>query len=164
LIPEKRIIVKPIGVVETEAREDEVKDRNRLSKIAVDQTLKAAIEGIEGFSHVYVLFWLDRVPSEERKTTKVHPRGRQDLPLVGVFGERTNLRPNPIGLTLVELVEVKENVLTVRGLDAFDGTPVLDLKPYDTWDMAKNPIMPEWWHKLEKERVDNLIGENQGKS
>ena len=74
------------------------------------------------------------------------------MPLLGVFGTRTNLRPNPIGLTLCELVKVEAYVLTVRGLDAFEGTPVLDVKPYDSWDCALNARMPEWWMKLEKER------------
>jgi len=55
--------------------------------------------------------------------------------------------PNSIGLTLVELVQVEGNVLVVRGLDAYDGTPVLDLKPYDFWDMAKTAKVPDWWRK-----------------
>ena len=110
------------------------------------------MEGIEDFSHLYVLFWLDRITRVQRKTRRVHPRGRIDLPLVGVFAARTNLRPNPIGLTLVELVSVENNVLTVRGLDAFDGTPVLDLKTHDMWDTAKNARVPQWWTKLEKEK------------
>jgi len=83
----------------------------------------------------------------------VHPRGREDLPLLGVFATRTNLRPNPIGLTLVELIRVENNILTVRGLDAFDGTPVLDLKPFDSWDMAKEARMPDWWTKLDETKT-----------
>jgi len=56
-------------------------------------------------------------------------------------------------LTLVELINVEGNVLTVRGLDAFDGTAILDLKPHDSWDTARNARVPEWWTKLEKGRV-----------
>jgi tRNA (Thr-GGU) A37 N-methylase len=74
------------------------------------------------------------------------------MPLVGVFVARTMLRPNPIGLTLVELIKVDDNVLTVRGLDAYDGTPVLDIKTYDFWDMAENAKVPEWWKKLNAEK------------
>jgi tRNA (Thr-GGU) A37 N-methylase len=75
-----------------------------------------------------------------------------DMPLLGVFATRTNLRPNPIGLTLVELIKAEGNTLTVRGLDAFDGTPVLDVKPYDFWD-AK---VPDWWKRLESEKQMKL--------
>jgi tRNA-Thr(GGU) m(6)t(6)A37 methyltransferase TsaA len=145
-------MLKPIGFVRTEAVGDEVKDKTRLSDIVVDCELTQALEGIKEFSHVFVLFWLHEISSKERETLKVHPRGRRDMPLLGVFATRTNLRPNPIGLTLVDLVKVEGNVLTVRGLDAFDGTPVLDLKPYDFWDMAKDARVPEWWIKLEKEK------------
>ena len=82
----------------------------------------------------------------------VHPRGRNDLPLMGAFAARTNLRPNPIGLTLVQLLKVDDNILTVRGLDAFDGTPVLDIKPYDSWDIVTEIKVPEWWNRLEEDK------------
>ena len=148
----EKIIVDPIGFVRTDAIGDEVKDKSRLSEIFIDCELSSALEGISGFSHVFVLFWLHEITGKERETLKVHPRGRMDLPLLGVFATRTNLRPNPIGLTLCELVKVEGNVLTVRGLDAYDGTPVLDVKPYDSWDCAPNARMPEWWLKLEAEK------------
>ena len=152
LVLEKRIFVRPIGFVRTEATGDEVKDKNRLSTIVVKKALTKALDGIGGFSHLYVLFYIDKISDEQKKMLKIHPRGRRDMPLVGVFATRTYLRPNPIGLTLVELIAVKNNVLTVRGLDAFDGTPVLDLKPYDFWDKADSARMPEWWTKMENEK------------
>lgn len=145
----KKIVLKPIGFVRTQAIDDEVKDKNRLSQIVIDDGLAEALEGIEDFSHLFVLFWLHKVKKEERKILKVHPRGRKDSPLLGVFATRTMYRPNPIGLTLVELVRVDGNVLTVRGLDAFDGTPVLDIKPADYWDIAENLRVPLWWTTLE---------------
>jgi tRNA-Thr(GGU) m(6)t(6)A37 methyltransferase TsaA len=153
LASERRIILKSIGLVRTQAAGDEVKDKTHLSEIVIKGELAQALEGITGFSHVFVVFWLHEISSRERKTLKVHPRGRQDMPLLGVFATRTKLRPNPIGLTLAELVKVEGNVLTVRGLDAFDGTPVLDVKPYDSWDCAENARMPEWWMKLEREKA-----------
>jgi tRNA-Thr(GGU) m(6)t(6)A37 methyltransferase TsaA len=153
---QEEIALKPIGFVRTEAVGDEVKDKGRISQIVVNRELAEALEGIAEFSHLFVLFWLHEVTSEERKTLKVHPRGREDLPLLGVFATRTKLRPNPIGLTLVELLKVKGNVLMVRGLDAFDETPVLDLKPFDFWDMAKDVKVPRWWTKLEKEKHERL--------
>jgi tRNA-Thr(GGU) m(6)t(6)A37 methyltransferase TsaA len=127
---------------------DEVKDKTRTSQIIVHHELTEALVGIEDFSHLFVLFWLHEIPAKQQKTLKVHPRGRRDLPLLGIFATRSMLRPNPIGLTLVELVKVEGNVLTVRGLDAFDGTPVLDIKPFDPWDTAKDAKVPRWWTKL----------------
>ena len=96
---------------------------------------------------------MHEIPKEERRIIKVHPRGRSDMPLLGAFATRTRLRPNPLGLTLVELLEVEGNVVTVRGLDAFDGTPVLDIKPFDYRDVAEDARVPEWWMKLEKEKL-----------
>jgi tRNA (adenine37-N6)-methyltransferase len=82
---------------------------------------------------------------------KIHPRGRTDMPLVGLYATRTNLRPNQIGLTVVELLKVEGSTLTVRGLDAYDGSPVLDVKPYDSWDSKPDARVPEWRNKLEEE-------------
>lgn len=147
------IVLKPIGVVRTAAVGDEVKDKTRISHIIIHNELAEALEGVDGFSHLFVLFWLHKIPDEQRKTLKVHPRGRKDLPLLGIFATRSMLRPNPVGLTLVELVKAEGNVLTVRGLDAFDGTPVLDIKPFDSWDMAKDAKVPRWWTKLDKEKT-----------
>ena len=149
------VILKPIGVVRTTAVGDEVKDKTRISHIVIHSELAEALDGINGFSNLFVLFWLHKIPDEQRKTLKVYPRGRKDLPLLGIFATRTMLRPNPVGLTLVELVKVEGNVLTVRGLDAFDGTPVLDIKPFDSWDNAETAKVPDWWTKLKKEKAQN---------
>jgi tRNA-Thr(GGU) m(6)t(6)A37 methyltransferase TsaA len=149
--PEK-IILNPIGYVKTEAVDDQVKDKSTISQIILSDELVEALEGITSYSHLFVLFWLDQVPKEKRMLLKVHPRGRMDMPLLGVFATRTNLRPNPIGLTLVELLRVEGNVLTVRGLDAYNGTPILDIKPFDFWDTAQNAKVPEWWIKLNEKK------------
>jgi tRNA-Thr(GGU) m(6)t(6)A37 methyltransferase TsaA len=124
---QQQIVLNPIGYVKTEAVGNEVKDKTRIAQIVLRQDLIEGLEGVDGFSHVFVLFWLSEVADQPR-ALKFHPRGRTDLPLLGVFALRTNMRPNPIGLTLVELLKVEGNVLTVRGLDAYDGTPVLDIK------------------------------------
>ncbi len=152
---QEKIVLKPIGFVRTESVGDEVKDKSRISQIVLHSELAEALDGVGGFSHLFVLFWLHETSESQRKTLKVHPRGRRDLPLLGVFATRTMLRPNPIGLTLVELMKVEDNVLTVRGLDAFDGTPVLDIKPFDSRDMTEAARVPEWWIKLEKEKAQN---------
>lgn len=150
----EKIELKPIGFVKTKAVGKEVKDRSNVSEIILHEDLAEALEGIVDFSHVYVIFWMHEISREERRTMKVYPRGRRDMPLLGVFATRTPYRPNPIGLTLVELLKVDHKVLTVRGLDASDGTPVLDIKPFDYWDMVEDGRVPEWWMRLEKERSE----------
>ena len=149
---QQKIMLKPVGVVRTNAIGNEVRDKTRTSKIIMRSELTEALDGVVGFSHFFVLFLLNEVPENQQKILKVHPRGRKDMPLLGVFATRTMFRPNPVGLTLVELVAVEGNVLTVRGLDAFDGTPVIDIKPFDPWDNAENAKVPEWWIQLKKEK------------
>ena len=138
MLSEEKIVLIPIGFVKTDAVGNEVKDKSRISQIILKENLVEGLDGIDGFSHLFVLFWLSEVANKPRGL-KFHPRGRMDMPLLGVFALRTNLRPNPIGLTLVELLKVEGNILTIRGLDAFDGTPVLDIKPFDSWDAAQRP-------------------------
>ena len=89
-----------------------------------------ALLGLNSFSHVEVIFVFDRVDPDSVCTGARHPRGREDWPLVGIFAQRAKDRPNRIGLTVCELVAVEATSIVVRGLDAVDGTPVLDLKPY----------------------------------
>jgi tRNA-Thr(GGU) m(6)t(6)A37 methyltransferase TsaA len=151
----QKIVLTPIGHVKTDAVGNEVKDKSRIAQIILNPELVEALDGVEGFSHLLVLFWLNEAVDRSRDL-KFHPRGRMDMPLLGVFALRTNLRPNPIGLTLVELLKIEGNILTVRGLDAFDGTPILDIKPFDSWDTAKNPRFPEWWIKLNEEKNEKL--------
>ncbi len=153
---QEKVVLDPIGYVKTEAVGDEVRDKSKISQIVLNYGLVPALDGITGFSHVFVIFWMSQIQKNRRMILKVHPRGRMDMPLLGAFATRTNLRPNPIGLTLVELLKVKDNILTVRGLDAFDGTPVLDLKPFDSWDSAVKARVPEWWIKLNEEKPKNL--------
>ena len=148
----EKIELKPIGFVKTKAVGKEVRDKGNVSEIVFREDLVEALDGIEDFSHLFVIFWMHEISEEERRTMKVRPRGRRDMPLLGAFATRTPHRPNPIGLTLVELLEVEGNVVTVRGLDAFDGTPVLDVKPFDYWDVVEYARVPEWWMKLEKEK------------
>jgi len=147
-----KICLEPVGFVRTEAVGKEVRDKNVVSRIVFREELTEALEGLEEFSHLFVLFWLHEMSDEDKRIMKVHPRGRGDMPLLGIFATRSPHRPNPIGLTRVKLLGVEGNVVTVQGLDAYDGTPVLDIKPFDSWDITKDFRVPEWWMKLEKER------------
>ena len=145
----------PIGFVKTRSRGREVRDKSRVSIIVIREDLVEALKGLEGFSHMFVLFWMHEVAIGTQGRLLVHPRGRPDLPLVGIFATRTPHRPNPIGLTLVELLHVDDNVVTVRGLDAFDGTPVLDIKPFDYMDVTEGVRVPTWWLRLRAKRPSN---------
>ncbi|MFQ5710597.1 MAG: tRNA (N6-threonylcarbamoyladenosine(37)-N6)-methyltransferase TrmO [Candidatus Geothermarchaeales archaeon] len=150
-MPKRRYIkLRPIGFVKTEAGVAEIReDRSSVvSEIVIDEGLTEALEGVEDFSHLFIIFFMHKIPRDREEVLRVHPRGRVDMPLLGVFATRTPHRPNPIGLTLVELLERKGNVLKVRGLDAIDGTPVLDIKGYDPMDAAEDARVPEWWMRL----------------
>ena len=140
--------LKPVGYVRRASKQEDVKDRTLASQIVIRREFAEALEGLEDFSHLFVIFYMHDVKREDAKELTVHPRGRLDLPLVGVLATRSAFRPNPIGLTVVELLERKGNVLVVKGLDAFDKTPVLDLKPVDDRDMVARPRVPEWLKKL----------------
>ena len=148
----EKISLSPIGYVKTEAVGDEVKDKLKVSQIILNDELVQALEGLSEFSHLFVIFFMSQVPENKRMILKVHPRGRMDMPLLGVFATRTNMRPNPIGLTLVELLKVEGKTLTVHGLDAFNGTPILDIKPFDPWDMVEKARVPDWWIKLNEKK------------
>lgn len=124
-----------------------------ISEIILDRGYEEALEGVENYSHLFVLFWLSRVPRRlKRGPMKIHPKSRPDLPLVGVFATRTQYRPNPIGLTLVQLLGKKRNVLRVKGLDAMNGTPVLDIKPISPrTEFPCKTRVPAWYCLLWEE-------------
>ncbi len=121
---------------------------NDLAKLTINEKWLPALEGVEDFSHLIVLFWLHNIPRRGTKC-KTHPQGRQDLPEVGIFATRSPYRPNPIGLQVVELVAREGNVLTLRGIDALDGSPVLDIKPYlKRGDCVLETRIPKWLEVL----------------
>jgi tRNA (adenine37-N6)-methyltransferase len=125
------INLTPIGFVRNAVTEPKGEDWQTItSEIIVNEDFKDALSGIDEFSHIIVIFWMHRTSSAERSIMKVHPKRNQNLPLVGVFATRSPARPNPIGIATVKLLECRENVLKVIGLDAIDGTPVLDIKPH----------------------------------
>ncbi len=143
--------LRPIGRVFTDASREELRHGCAISKIVINQRYARGLEGLQQYSHLYVLFWLHET-AKTNKTLKVHPRGRADIRKVGVFATRSPQRPNPIGLTLVRLLRKRGRVLTVRGLDAYEGSPILDIKPCDNWDQVRRPKVPEWWRRLQRER------------
>jgi tRNA-Thr(GGU) m(6)t(6)A37 methyltransferase TsaA len=113
------------------------------SRIEVGEAYRAGLAGLEGFSHIIVVYWLHLVPPELR-TADTEPAG-PGLPAVGAFATRRQTRPNPLGVSVVPLLRVTDGALVVRGLDAVDGTPVLDIKPYlPPYDSVTGARMPEW--------------------
>ena len=130
-IEEPSLVAGPRDLEREEKGRERQDRRGAVSEIVINSSLAEALEGIEEFSHLVVLYWAHRVPPDARSFTRVHPMGRKDRPLVGVFATCSPARPNPICVTVARLLERKANVLRVESLDAINGTPVIDIKPYN---------------------------------
>jgi tRNA-Thr(GGU) m(6)t(6)A37 methyltransferase TsaA len=141
---------EPIGIVKSTVAEPV--DENwghRISEIHLVDPLKRGLRGLDKFSHLIVLFCMHQATFNPATDLIRRPRGRADMPEVGIFAQRARHRPNPIGMTAVERIGISGNVVKVKGLDAIDGTPVLDLKPYvPVFDRVDGAIVPEWMERL----------------
>ena len=128
-----------IGVVE-HAEEQGV------ARIRIFEEFRDGLEGLDTYSHVIVLYWFHlRDTEEERSVRKVVPRRHPGAPEVGVFASRSPSRPNPIGFCVTELVKLEGPMLSVRGLDAFEDTPIIDIKPYNPRaDSVPDAVVPPW--------------------
>ncbi len=139
--------LKPIGTVRSPVKQPPGPNydwQSVISEIEIDSSLTEALDGLEGFSHIIVLWWMHRTTSE-KAPMKVHPKRKKELPLVGVFASRSPHRPNSLGLATVKLLERQGNVLRVKGLDAIDGSPVIDIKPHIPGsDSPPDARVPEW--------------------
>jgi tRNA-Thr(GGU) m(6)t(6)A37 methyltransferase TsaA len=144
----QKIEIRPIGFVKRASPEEDVTDKSLVSEIVLEKGFAKALDGIEDFSHVFIIFWMHKISKTEKAALQVHPRGRSELPLVGTLADRGPNHPNPFGLTLVEVIKCRENVLWVRGLDAYDRTPVLDIKPYGCpWEVVTDSRAPKWFYE-----------------
>ena len=152
---DKTITLEPVGTVRNGVTEMTPDSANSLvSEIIITNDLVEALEGIEQFSHLIIVFWMHQVSPAKRRLKKVHPRGRRDVPMRGIFATRTQFRPNPVGIKTVKLIERRGNVIKVIGLDALDGTPVLDIKPYDpVYDGVQWATVPKWMEQLHKSEL-----------
>jgi len=148
----KGIELHPIAFVRNEVQEERHEGWDEIvSEIVLDGPPAEALDGIEDYSHVQVIFWMSRLDRGRHQEWKIHPRGRHDLPLVGIFATRTQYRPNPLGLTTVQVLGRQGPVLKVKGLDAYDGTPVIDIKPLSPGrDIVENIRYPDWVRTLHK--------------
>jgi len=137
---------KPIGYVKRGIPRDKGEStKSRYEYVSVIEVLDEYVDGLDGleeFSHIIVIWAMHR---RREVKLRVRPHGDIEAPLVGVFASRSPSRPNKIGLTIVKLDRVDGNKLYVRGLDAWTGTPILDIKPYDYYDIVRDPRVPEWF-------------------
>lgn len=133
----KTIGLEPVGRV---AR------RDGKTFVEVQPAYAEALDGIKDFSHVWVVYWFHGNDTpEKRRTLKVHPRGNPANPRTGVFATRSPARPNLLGLAACRLVGREGTRLEVEGLDAWDGSPVVDIKPYlPQLDAFPQSSMPKW--------------------
>lgn len=154
------IVLKPIGFVRTGVPDEEIK-KIRLEGvdgyIEIFEEYMDGLKGIEEFSHIIIIAYLHKVSENERKTLLVKPRRfsrigikLEFLPEIGVFATDSPHRPNPIAITIARLVDVERNILYVKNLDLFDGTPVLDIKPYTPDRVISDIEIPFWVAEIEK--------------
>jgi tRNA-Thr(GGU) m(6)t(6)A37 methyltransferase TsaA len=142
------VVVRPVGWVvggRAEVRDDEWGEVRAVIRIDGARFSSEALAGLEDFSHLEVVYHFDRVPEEKIETGARHPRGNTDWPKVGIFAQRGKNRPNRIGVSRCRVLRVDGLEVHVEGLDAVDGTPVLDIKPYMTEFGPQGAIrQPEW--------------------
>ncbi len=142
------VAITPIGTVHNDVQDATEQAWHKItSEIHVKPELAAGLRGLEDWSHVVILYVMhQQAPFDAAQHLVCRPRERDDLPEVGIFAQRARHRPNQIGLTAVKLLSVAGNVVTVRGLDALNGTPVLDIKPYaPIYDGVSDPRVPSWF-------------------
>jgi tRNA-Thr(GGU) m(6)t(6)A37 methyltransferase TsaA len=155
------IIFKPIGQVKAQFSEVDIRAENKdlVGELEIYPEFEAALEGIDGYSHLFVFAYFDRLRADQIGPLQVKPRRLvnrgfklEELPLLGVFALDSPTRPNPIGLTLVRLLERNGPFLKVSGLDFFDGTPILDIKGYRPNYRVDEFSVPDWYKKFQDAR------------
>jgi len=146
------MILHPIGYVRSPRSEPVDDDWGSVtSLVELDGALfePAALQGLEDFSHVEIVYVFDRVTQDQVQRSARRPRGNQDWPSVGIFAQRAKNRPNRIGVTCCRLLSVDGLTIKVRALDAIDGSPVLDIKPYMAEFGPREPVVqPSWSTEL----------------
>ncbi len=145
------IELEPIGTVRAsrQAAEDDFWGGSEAHVVLADGIEPEALQGLEAFSHVEVLFFFDRVAPEKIVRGARHPRNNPDWPAVGIFAQRGKNRPNRLGSTICRILGREGNVLRVAELDAIDGTPVLDLKPVMREFLPRGEVrQPAWSHEI----------------
>jgi tRNA (adenine37-N6)-methyltransferase len=143
--------------IELQERLEKIREQHQQVKATVSELVifdrwSELLDGIEAFSHIVVLYWPHLIDTERRNLRKVHPMGRKDLPIQGIFATRSPARPNPILVSTVRLMAREENVLKVKGLEAVDGSPLIDIKPFvQSYDFVENTHSPEWMQQIHRD-------------
>lgn len=142
-----RFEIEPIGTVRAARLQPVDDDWGGVESTIVldDRFPEDALQGLETFSHVEVLFRFNRVDAEKIVTGARHPRNNHDWPAVGIFAQRGKNRPNLIGSTVCRVVRRDGRTLTVAELDAIDGTPVIDLKPVMREFLPREAVEQPGW-------------------
>lgn len=142
------IKLKTIGFVKNQEKQHFGDWSKIVTDLVIDQKYKDALKGLEDYSHLIVVYWMHKV-----KTCDIRhvPQGKiNEVPEVGIFACRCPQRPNPIGISTVEILGIKDSIITVKGLDTIENTPILDIKPYTPqYDAASNVKIPDWVSKLD---------------
>ena len=146
----KEIKMTPIGFVRSSVTERVDESWGKVTaRIDLLPEYKGSLLGLADFSHAIIVTYLHLAKYIPAKHLQRRPQGLKSMPVVGLFSQRVKDRPNPIGVSSVEIVNIKEDSLEVRGLDAIDTTPVIDIKPYfPHFDKIDNPRVPEWVNRL----------------
>ena len=164
-----RIEIRPVGTVKSQIKEprlvvrwrdlewqgvleDARKEQSLISEILISNEFTDILDGIEDSSHILVLYWAHLASQEARSLIKAHPMGRRDFPEVGIFATCSPVRPNPMCVSAVPLLERNGNILKVKHLDAVDGSPVIDIKPYTpSYYTMKEVKVSKWMEQIERE-------------
>jgi len=144
--------IEPIGFVRNEVLYPHNYEwGEEISEIIVNEEYTKGLIGLEEFTHAIIVFYMHKASFNEERHLVRHPQEREDLPKIGIFAQRARHRPNPIGITAVKIISVEGNILTVKGLDAINETPVLDIKPYFLdFDKREDIDTPEWVQEIMK--------------
>ena len=144
--------VEPIGRVSSSRRDSTDDNWDAVTAtitLDADQFSPEALQGIAEFSHVEIVYVFDQVEPAEIEIWARHPRGNRQWPSVGIFAQRAKMRPNRLGVSVCRLLEVDGLTLKVEALDAMDGSPVLDVKPYMAEFGPRGAVhQPAWSHEL----------------
>ena len=144
-LPEQLGDLTPIGVVRNGITDTSGRVWAQVkSELIFRDEFIPALEGLEGFSHLFVITWMDQVTDEGRSLLRLHPSGDDRTPELGVFATRTAHRPNPISISIVPVERVRKHIIHVVGLDVVNGTPLLDVKPYVSFYDSFDATIPKW--------------------